>query len=548
MNYESSLIFLLTPARPLPILSLTLHGRQASSSLFQHHPICMNPNATILDLVQQAAPRHAGRPVLQTPDQQFSIGEVLETSQAVAAALTGRGIQPGDRVMILATNRAEWIIAFLGILRSGAIALPVNPGLTASEIAYIVEHAEPALVFTQASLAPLTGMDASRTVLLDQREDSADGRHWRGYLGEAAQASAGRTATDANAPAVIFYTSGTSGRPKGVLLSHAAVVAVTSIAISNFGLRPGDRSIISGSLSFIYNILTNCLSCLRVGASLVLEESFHPERVARSIERNAITVFMGVPTMFTMLLDWAEGKTVDLSSVRLTLSSGQFLPWSLAERVAQRFGLTIYDFWGQTEGTPITGYLPAEENRGRPESCGRALEDCKVRIIDEHGLTLPAGETGEVLLAGPSVMLGYYRNPEATAATLRDGWVYTGDLGRLDEDGYLYIVGRKRDMIIRGGVNIYPAEIEDALYAHPAVVECAVVGMLDAIFGEQALACLVVRPGQEPDLDALREHCRSRLAQYKVPSEFRFYPELPKGPTGKILKRLLPGDDAPAGK
>jgi long-chain acyl-CoA synthetase len=211
----------------------------------------------------------------------------------------------------------------------------------------------------------------------------------------------------------------------------------------------------------------------------------------------------------------------------------------VATRFKQRFGPPVYDLWGQTEGTPITSYDPSRDAEGRPESCGRALPGCRVRVIDDAGNDLPADAVGEVLLAGPNIFLGYDKNPVATAETLQDGWVHTGDLGKLDNQGFLYIVGRKRDLVIRGGSNIYPAEVEEAIYSHPAVAECAVIGISDEIYGEAVKAFVVTAAGQAVSKDELLGHCRQRIAEYKVPSTVEFIESLPKGPTGKILKREL---------
>jgi long-chain acyl-CoA synthetase len=256
---------------------------------------------------------------------------------------------------------------------------------------------------------------------------------------------------------------------------------------------------------------------------------------------------MGVPTMFGMMLDWAQHHTVDASSLRFCISAGQNLSWNVATRFRERFGVSVFDLWGQTEGTPITGFDPARESEGRPESCGRALPGCAVRVIDEAGLEVPPDTIGEVLLAGPNVFLGYDKNPQATAETLRDGWVYTGDLGKLDSEGCLYVVGRKRDMVIRGGANIYPVEIEEVIYAHPAVTECAVIGIPDEIYGESLKAVVVVGEKLQVSEQEIIEHCRKRLAAYKVPASVVFADALPKGPTGKILKRELRDHQARTG-
>jgi long-chain acyl-CoA synthetase len=338
---------------------------------------------------------------------------------------------------------------------------------------------------------------------------------------------------------VMFYTSGTTGRPKGVLLSHGAEIFTARMVADHFQLRPTDVSLIASPLSFIYPLAIDALASLTAGATIILLERFHPEHVLRAIERTRATIFMGVPTMYTMMLEWADGRDIDIASLRFCISAGQYLTWSVANRFKARFGVAIYDLWGQTEGTPITSYCPSLEPEGRPGSCGRALPGCGVRIIDTDGRDVGAEIVGEVLLTGPNQMLCYYRNPAATAATVRDGWIHTGDLGRLDADGYLYLVGRQRDLIIRGGANIYPSEVEEAVYGHAAVLECAVIGVPDERYGERVKAFVVVRAGMALAETDLLAHCRRRLADYKLPAVVAFVDDLPKGPTGKILKRVL---------
>ncbi|MBV6274264.1 AMP-binding protein [Alcaligenaceae bacterium CGII-47] len=487
-------------------------------------------------ILLQSAPLYGDKALFRYNGTDYEFDAIQTQIHQLAHALRMRGVQRGDRVLLLAKNKPEWVVAMLGSLAVGAIVVPVNPALTAAELGYIVEHSEPSLVFVDTDLLASIEQcvpERLRAVFGDEQPDSFDLLLAQGIP------QAEFAECEPQEPAVIFYTSGTTGRPKGVLLSHEALSAITEISGGNFQIRPDDKSIIPNSLSFIYPLMINCCACIRAGATIVLQDRFHPELVLRTIESERITIFMGVPTMYTMMLNWALGKDVDASSLRYCVAAGSSLSWNVVQQMQQTFGVTLYDLWGQTEGTPITSYDPATERQGRRDSCGRALPGCAVRIVDEDDRELPHGEVGEVLLKGPNVMLGYYKNLQATQETLRDGWVYTGDLGRLDADGYLYIVGRKRDMIIRGGANVYPVEIEETLYQHPAVLECAVVGTPDELYGETIKACIVTREAHQASAEELQDHCRQLLAEYKVPSAVAFMDELPKGPTGKILKRLL---------
>ncbi|MDB5963320.1 MAG: hypothetical protein JWP59_4614, partial [Massilia sp.] len=416
----------------------------------------------VAQILADAAPLFHGKPLFRYNGSDYAFGSVIDQTHRLAQAIRARGVQRGDRVLLLAKNKPEWIISALAVLAAGAILVPVNPALTAAEVAYIIEHSAPALVFTDEDLLGIVSAVAAPSTVFAFGGDGEQSWNSMVARGEPEGAFAECRPDD---PAVIFYTSGTTGRPKGVLLAHQALVAITDLTSQNFRLQPSDSSLIPNSLSFIYPLMINCFSCIRSGATVVLQDRFHPEHALRAIEQQRITIFMGVPTMFSMMLNWAQDEQVDVSSLRFCVSAGSSLPINVVQRFKQRFGVTLYDLWGQTEGTPITTYNPATEPQGRPDSCGRALPGCAVRIIDDGGNDLPPVTVGEVLLAGPCLMLGYYKNPQATEDTLRNGWIYTGDLGKLDADGYLYIVGRKRDMIIRGGANIYPVEIEEALYA-----------------------------------------------------------------------------------
>jgi len=487
----------------------------------------------IAAILRDTSPNYRTKPIFRYRGEDVPYEDVVDRVTRLAGYLKAQGVGAGDRVMIVAHNKPEWMITLFAVLGAGAMAIPVNPALTAPEIAYMVDQAEPRLIMVDRELIGVLPNRNVQTLVIHP-----DGGNWKEAIANSAPdfEIADRAADD---PALMFYTSGTTGRPKGAILSHGAEVFTAKMVAGHYRLGPTDISIIPNSLSFIYPLVINCLASIYAGATVALQERFHPELCLRGIEQERATVFMGVPTMFSMMLDWAQQQKVDTSSLRYCISAGQNLSWNVATRFRERFGVSIFDLWGQTEGTPITGFDPSREAEGRPESCGRALPGCAVRVIDDAGADLPPGTIGEVLLKGPSVFLGYDKNPEATAETLRDGWVFTGDLGKLDPDGCLYIVGRKRDMVIRGGANIYPVEIEEAIYAHPAVAECAVIGVPDPLFGETVKAVIVVGENLTLSETELIDHCRARLAGYKVPTAVSFAEKLPKGPTGKILKREL---------
>ena len=482
---------------------------------------------------------YGAKPLFRFSGVDFAFDEIMCQVSLCAGLFAAAGVRPGDRVLLIAKNRPEWIVTLLATLKIGGIVVPVNPALTTNELAYIAEHSEPSLIVTDQDLLEVVEPCAiNGQVLVFPTDGSVHPLSWWDALSQSRSITDFVETADGDA-AAIFYTSGTTGRPKGVMQSHASLWSTAQITARTFDIQRQDVSLIPNSLSFIYPMVINGFGCMLAGATIVLQARFHPELAMRAIESERVTIMMGVPTMFAMMLNWLEGNTFDSRFLRLGVSAGSSLAWSIAERFEAKFGAPLFDLWGQTEGTPITSYDPRRDRMGKPDSCGRALDPCRVRVVDEHGSDLAPNVVGEVLLFGPNTMLGYYKNPQATSEVMRDGWVYTGDLGKLDELGYLYIVGRKRDMIIRGGSNIYPVEIEDILYRHAGVLECAVVGVPDELFGEQVKAYVVVKNEHSVLVSDLDASCRANLADYKVPCLFEFVTELPKGPTGKILKRLL---------
>lgn len=489
----------------------------------------------IAQLFWQAQPLFGDRPVIYVGEEAVTHDALAAQIRAMTGALRARGVGVGDRVILAMNNCAEWMVSLLAILGTGAICVPVNPGLRPREISNIAAHSKPNLAIIDAELADHF---AETTVKFDRIvRNGGDSNDWHRVAASAEQSSFVAEVKDTDA-ALIFYTSGTTGLPKGVLLSHGAEVYTATMVSKHLDIGPRDTSIVMGSLAFIYPLIINALAAMHGGASIVLQDRFHPQLASDAVKRHRVTIMMGVPTMYVMMMNYADQASVDFSSVRLAFSGGASLGDALCSRARNTLGFELFDLWGMTECTPVTTFDHRIDERGQPDSCGRALPGCAFRIVDDDLNAVPFGTVGEILLTGPMVMTGYYLNPPVTAETLIDGWIRSGDLGSTDDDGFLYIVGRKKDLIIRGGANVYPVDVEEALYAHHDVGECAVIGKPDVVFGE-SIKAYVVRKTTALSSRDLMDHCKTLLADYKVPSEIEFVAELPKGPTGKILRREL---------
>lgn len=480
-----------------------------------------------------SAPRFEGRVVVNYNDASMTHDEMADQTYRLTAVLRERGVGRGDHVILAMYNSIDWLVSLFAILGTGAVVVPVNPGLSAREMCNIAKHCTPALALIEAELE---GHFRDLATTFPRIVRGGDANEWKRCV-EQAEPVAFIADVDAADPALMFYTSGTTGAPKGVVLSHGAEIAAATATVNHIGIGPSDKAMVMGSLAFVYPLVINTLSAIVGGASIVLLDRFHPQHAADAIERHGVTIMMGVPTMYAMLMDYTDHNPRDLSSIRCAFSGGASLTETLCAKAREK-GMELLDFWGLTECTPVATFDPRRDRRRRPESCGQAMPGIAVKVVDDALNELPLGQVGEVMLAGPVVMTEYYLNPAATRETLVDGWVRSGDLGKIDEEGYIYLVGRKKDLIIRGGANIYPIDVEDALYAHEDVLECAVVGKPDPLFGETVNAYVVSKSSALAAQDLI-EHCRVHLADYKVPGAVIFMQELPKGPTGKILHHQL---------
>jgi len=487
----------------------------------------------VSEIIERVRPLYRERTFMHFRDQAIGFDQFAAIVQESIDRLGQVGVKAGDRVVILATNKPEWLAGYFAILSLGAILVPVNPALTKAEISFIVTDCEPVAAFVDANLCDR--LDAKPDIALltmpDARSSANPGVPSRAD-------SVNCVDVDPRHPAIIFYTSGTTGSPKGAVLSHQAVSSTIERTSHWIGASPQSCTLIAGSFAFIMHSTMASVASLVGGATLVLQERFHPGEALEAAKRFGVTTLMWVPTMYLMAVEWAEKHDVVLPALKVCNSGGAHLPWALCQRFKDRFGVAILNGWGMTEGTPITGYdFRIEE--GRAESIGKVLPECELIVVDDQMNEVGPDVVGQLVFRSPSNMNGYYKRPDATAETIKDGWIYSGDLGRKDADGYFYLVGRSKDMIIRGGANIYPAEIEECLAGLDAISQCAVIGVPDPRFGEQVVAFVVVKARTQATASDLSEYLTDRLASYKIPQHFEIVDSLPLGPTGKVLKRVL---------
>lgn len=488
--------------------------------------------------------------------REFTNMDIAREAAQLAVGLQKLGIQKGDRVIVMMVNCPEVIISYQAIARAGVVIIPVMPLLKAPEVQYIAENSAAKAVITSPILLPLlrgalANIPTMQHIICNGDVPEGDtaqaGPSIHAYRDVANSGIEG--AKDFLKPvqdvspddtAVILYTSGTTGRPKGVVLTHRNLI---SNAMGGRGpereSRDEETNLAILPLAHAYGIVAANVFFLR-GLTIIAHPRFDTSAVLSAIERYRIASFAGVPAMFVALLYTPDADKYDTSSLQTCVSGSAPLPVAILESFEQKFGCRILEGYGLSEASAVlTGHsLDMPRKAG---SVGKPIADVEVVVVDENDQPVPVGEVGEVIARGPNIMRGYYNMPEETRATLRDGWLHTGDMGRFDEDGYLYIVERKKDLIIRGGFNIYPRDVEEVLNSHPAVLEASVVGVPSERMGEEVKAFVVTR--SPVDAETLMAYCRQSLANYKTPSQIEFINALPRNAVGKIDKKELRRQD-----
>jgi acyl-CoA synthetase (AMP-forming)/AMP-acid ligase II len=496
------------------------------------------------ELVARGARRAPDAVALVFEGESLSFGALDQRADRVAAALTARGVEPGDHVAMLMYNRLEFVEAFLGIQRLGAAAVPVNFRLAAEEVEYVLADSRAVGLIADEDLADTAAAAASIPDLRFRLDVGAPGPGAESY--EDALAAAPAEPPDLlvgeEAIAFLMYTSGTTGRPKGALLTHRNLVVNTMNWLYEVGARVDDVWL-SGLPLFHIGGLNGLLPFLFLGAPAVIEPStgFDARRSLERLAAHDVSMCFFVPTQWQEICSLPEVAGLDASRLRVAMWGASQAPRQTLELLAETFpSVQIVNAFGQTEMSSNTCFLRGEDAIRKMGSIGRPAANVEVRIVDEAGADVPRGEIGEIVYRGPTVMRGYYGKPEATAEAFAGGWFHSGDLVREDADGFLYVVDRLKDMLISGGENVYPAEVERTLMLHPAVAEVAVLGIPHPRWVETPLAVVVTEAGASEVSEAeLIEHCRERLAGYKKPSAVVFADSLPRNAAGKVLKRQL---------
>ncbi len=462
----------------------------------------------------------------------------------MAAGLAAVGVAPGDKVGLQLPNIPQFVIAYFGILKVGGVVVPMNVLLKAPEVEFQLRDSGARILITFSAFLSESAKAAEAAAVTSLYVVTESGAPAAGTAFEALLAGdppgprlALRNPAD---PAVIIYTSGTTGTPKGAVLSHLSLYMNADIPGRLFEFNADDTVVVALPLFHVFGLSSVMNTCILLGGTMSLVSRFEPRAVLELMRRDQVSVFMGVPTTFIALLQEAGAADCDLTSLRVAVSGGAPIPAEVIDSFERRFGVPILEGYGLSESSSAATFNISATDR-KVYSAGKPIWGTSVQIWGADSRPLPpgAGQVGEIVLRGANIMIGYHDNPEATAKAFASGWFHTGDLGYLDEDGFLFIVDRIKDLIIRGGYNVYPREVEEVIYAHPAVAEAAVIGVPDPKLGEEVRAVVAVKAGQSVTEAELIEFVKERAAAYKYPRTVEFRDSLPKNATGKILKKEL---------
>jgi long-chain acyl-CoA synthetase len=486
----------------------------------------------LADNLTRTAEQYGDRPALKLDDLVVTYSELQDGARRVASLLKAKGVGPGDRVGLVLPNVPPFPVLFYGALAVGAVVVPMNPLLKGREVKYYLEDSGASIVFAWKDMAEEAGKGAEQV-----------GIECVSVGPDLAELLAGHEPDDEvverddDDTVVLLYTSGTTGQPKGAELTHhnmasnAATSAETLIELT-------EQDVVMGCLPLfhVFGLTCGLNASVLKGACLTLIPRFDAAKALEVVGRDEVTVFEGVPTMYAGMLHAETAGSADMSSLRTCISGGSAMPVEVMKNFEDQFDCIVLEGYGLSETSPVASFNKPGQER-KPGSIGTEVRGVEMKLLSDEGEDVPQGEVGEIVIKGENVMKGYWGREEATTEAVQDGWFHSGDLAKVDEDGYFFIVDRKKDLIIRGGYNVYPREVEEALYEHEAVAEVAVVGIPHDDLGEEVGAAVALKPGASATESELQEFAKERLAAYKYPRKVWVVEELPKGPTGKVLRR-----------
>ena len=497
--------------------------------------------ANLASILTDTASRDPGAVALKLDDAELSYGVLDDGSARIAALLKDKGLQEGDRVGIMLPNVPYFAVVYYGVLRAGGVVVPMNVLLKGREVGFYLSDPGAKLLFAWHDFGEAAGKGA----------DEAGAEIVEVKPGEFEQLLASvepdteiadRAGDDT---AVILYTSGTTGQPKGAELTHDNLRRNVEIARGLFDT--GAEDVVFGGLPLFHSFGQTCAlnATIAGGGTLTLLPRFDPGKALEIIQRDRVTIFEGVPTMYGALLNHPDRGDYDTSCLRVCASGGAAMPGEVLRGFEDAFDCKVLEGYGLSETSPVASFNHPDRER-KVGSIGTPIDGVEMKVVDEDGNEVTQGDVGEIVIKGHNVMKGYWNRPDATEESIKDGWFATGDMAKVDEDGYFFIVDRKKDMIIRGGYNVYPREVEEVLYEHPKVREAAVIGLPHDELGEEVGAAVALKEGEEIDPEELKAYVKDEVANYKYPRRIWLVDDLPKGPTGKILKREIEPPDAAA--
>jgi long-chain acyl-CoA synthetase len=497
--------------------------------------------------LSEVVKKYPDRPAYIFMDEETTYHQLEAKINKFTDSLLKLGIQKGDHIALILGNTPHFVIGMHSALKLGATVIPVNPLYTSDEIRYILENGDVKAIITLDLFLPQmqqliqTLPTIQHVILCETQPQLSETQHEKmksfTKLMMVGENIPYHTELDDEDVAVILYTSGTTGKPKGAMLTHKNIYSNARDVGGYLQYSNEDKVIAALPMFHVFCLTVSLNAPILRGATVIIMPKFSPKEVFRVTNKYKATVFAGVPTMYNFLFQYPEGNAEDLQSLRLCISGGASMPVALLHNFESKFGVVVSEGFGLSEASPVTCFNPLDRPR-KPGSIGKDVLNVTNKIVNELGEEVAVGEVGELIVQGPNVMKGYYKMPEDTKQALRDGWLYTGDLAKQDEDGYFYIVDRKKDMVLVGGYNVYPREVEEVLYNHEDILEAAVIGEPDENYGE-IVKCFVVTKDKSLTEEDVLAYCKQHLAVYKIPSKVEFLDELPKNTTGKILRRAL---------